>query len=95
MNQPIQVLEHFYTTDFYQVSAFRKTDQLISIYYRIALDGPQQFPIANHPFDFPDGNENAIAFRWVPLAHLTPELVRWRVDKVVVNLLHKQHANAT
>ena len=89
------MLEHFYTTDFYQVSAFRKTDQLISIYYRIALDGPQQFPIANQPFDFPEGNENAIAFRWVPLAELTPELVRWPVDKVVVKLLLKQYAEAT
>ena len=29
----VQVKRHLYTTDFFQQSAFRKTDQLIAIYY--------------------------------------------------------------
>src|SRR6478609_2076845 len=31
----IEVTEHFYTTDFFQQSAFRSADQLISIYYKV------------------------------------------------------------
>lgn len=31
----IQVLQHIYTTDFFQESAFNKADQLISIYYQV------------------------------------------------------------
>jgi 8-oxo-dGTP diphosphatase len=37
----IRVLNHFYTTDFFQPSAFGKKSQVISIYYRVeALEAP-------------------------------------------------------
>jgi ADP-ribose pyrophosphatase YjhB (NUDIX family) len=32
----IDVIEHFYTTDFFQSSAFKPNDQLISVYYKVA-----------------------------------------------------------
>src|SRR5579863_4722029 len=34
-NTEIEVIEHFYTTDFFQVSAFNPHVQVISIYYLI------------------------------------------------------------
>lgn len=87
MNQPVRVVEHFYTTDFFQQSAFRKADQLLSIYYRIALDGPQQFSTSQTPFDFAPGPENAQSFRWISLEKLRTDDVTWPVDKVVVQRL--------
>jgi ADP-ribose pyrophosphatase YjhB (NUDIX family) len=33
LNQPIKNIRHFYTTDFFQVSAFNPNHQIISIYY--------------------------------------------------------------
>ena len=30
----VSIGEHFYTTDFFQISAFNHKDQIISIYYR-------------------------------------------------------------
>ncbi|MEY5043304.1 MAG: hypothetical protein RJA19_531 [Bacteroidota bacterium] len=33
-------VEHFYTTDFFQRSAFRAEDQVVSIYYRVELASP-------------------------------------------------------
>ena len=35
LNLKVDVLEHLYTTDFYQESAFRPGDQIISIYYLV------------------------------------------------------------
>src|SRR5215204_4771864 len=35
LNLQVDVLEHLYTTDFFQESAFRPGDQIISIYYRV------------------------------------------------------------
>ncbi len=37
LNLDIEVLEHFYTTDFFQASAYDNS-QVISIYYRIAAE---------------------------------------------------------
>ncbi|MDP4764480.1 MAG: NUDIX domain-containing protein, partial [Salibacteraceae bacterium] len=54
LNQPVEVLEHFYTTDYFQQSAFRETDQLISIYYKVKLVGAQLFKAKTKPFDFPE-----------------------------------------
>jgi 8-oxo-dGTP diphosphatase len=31
----VEVAEHIYTTDFFQISAFNNKDQIISIYYRV------------------------------------------------------------
>jgi 8-oxo-dGTP diphosphatase len=31
----VEVCEHIYTTDFFQISAFNNKDQIISIYYRV------------------------------------------------------------
>lgn len=90
MEQPIEILNHFYTTDYFQESAFRSTDQLISIYYTVRLVGPQQFAIATRKWHFPEGKEDAHAFRWEPLSTFGPDRVKWPVDKVVAQLLRER-----
>ena len=90
LNQPIEVLDHFYTTDYFQESAFRKTDQLISIYYMVRLKGPQQFSITTRKWDFPHGTEDAHAFRWEPLSTFGAASVKWPVDKVVADMLRNR-----
>ena len=85
LSQQVEVREHFYTTDYFQVSAFRETDQLISIYYKVKLVGELQFEVKTKPFDFPD--ETGTQFevqRWVPIKDLNPNDFRWPVDKLVV-----------
>jgi 8-oxo-dGTP diphosphatase len=83
----IEVLSHFYTTDFFVQSAFRSTDQIISIYYyvrslvftnEIRLD---EFDIENN------GRIEQQQFLWVPLSELKPEMVTFPIDRHVVNLL--------
>jgi ADP-ribose pyrophosphatase YjhB (NUDIX family) len=52
MNLNIEVLEHLYTTDFYQQSAFNPTQQIISIYYLVKALEPIKIKLNEKPFDF-------------------------------------------
>lgn len=88
LNQPIEVLNHFYTTDYFQKSAFRDEDQLISIYYLVKLIEPILFKVKMVPFDFDADHEiKQEVHRWVPIADLSPNDFRWPVDKKVVEML--------
>lgn len=87
--QPIEVIEHFYTTDFFQESFFHENTQLISIFYRIKLLEPIKFKISNKPFDFEmkDGN---FSFRWKSIKNLEENDFTFPVEKYVCKLLKKQ-----
>ena len=93
LNQQIEVISHFYTTDYFQQSAFREEDQLISVYYSVALTGKTGFTTKAKKFDFPDelGNPNEIQ-RWVPIRELMVGDFKWPVDKVVAQRLIEQYA---
>lgn len=78
-----EILSHFYTTDFFQQSAFYKNEQLISVYYLInILNCPEfeHFPLTR----FQPGNHSLI-FYWVDLKNLEIDEVTFPVDKAMVN----------
>ncbi|HQY12896.1 MAG TPA: NUDIX domain-containing protein, partial [Ferruginibacter sp.] len=52
MNLKVEVGDHIYTTDFYQVSAFNPGHQIISIYYFVKALEPITAPLRSFPFDF-------------------------------------------
>lgn len=88
MQAEITELSHFYTTDFFQASAFHKDTQLISVYYRAALKNIESFPakvsiIPNYP-----NNRKTAHFRWFPLSKLTPDNLTFPIDKYVTKLLN-------
>jgi 8-oxo-dGTP diphosphatase len=86
LSQPINVVDHYYTTDYFQQSAFRKEDQLMSIYYRVNLNGHQLFTTKTKPFDFPDQSlVQDEVHRWVNLHELYEADFKWPVDKLVVS----------
>lgn len=74
----IEVLEHFYTTDFYQPSAFDNS-QVISIYYLVAASIPSV--IVNRV-----PNERTY---WMELNKLNADTFSLPIDKIVGNMLHK------
>ena len=78
---------HFYTTDFFQESAFRKGDQIISLYYTFLVADPAAVPTSTEPFDFKrtDGDEEA--FRWLDLSRARAEDVTLPIDRVVLAML--------
>jgi 8-oxo-dGTP diphosphatase len=85
-NAEIEVISHFYTTDFYVKSAFNDS-QLISIYYLVKNVNPLNLNFKTKPYDFDGEGDMLQAFRWVNLADLQPEDVTFPVDQHVVKLL--------
>ncbi|HTB31920.1 MAG TPA: NUDIX domain-containing protein [Bacteroidia bacterium] len=86
-NTQVDVLEHFYTTDFFQVSAFNPHAQVISIYYTLRALSALNISIKQKPFDFEEEKEGAIAFRLIPLKDISEDQFTFPIDKKVAALL--------
>lgn len=88
----VEVLEHIYTTDFFQISAFNNKDQIISIYYKVKAEHHIHIPTQTIPFQFTpeqtaDPNGESEVFRWIEWDALTADAVTLPIDKVVIKLL--------
>ena len=81
--QEVEVLEHFYTTDYFQEARFLPGKQLISIYYLILFKNPEAIQVSAQQFDF-EQEEGAMSFRWIPLDSLSPDDFTLPIDKLVV-----------
>ncbi len=78
--------KHFYTTDFFQQSAFSKHQQIISVYYTLDVDGNAVLPTHEHTITNGDQQET-LRFEWVELENLNENLLTFPIDKVVCRLL--------
>jgi 8-oxo-dGTP diphosphatase len=92
IGQDIEVLEHFYTTDFFQISAFDNNSQIISIYYLVTGSAPFPAVTIDTPFDFkvPEGVTEMEAMRWIPLQAFSQESVTLPIDKVVATMIQQR-----
>jgi 8-oxo-dGTP diphosphatase len=91
-NTQIEVTEHFYTTDFFQVSAFNPHAQVISIYYLIKALSPLHVFIKQKAFDFDEIKEGAISFRQIPANLISEEQFTFPIDKKVASMLKERLA---
>lgn len=85
----IEVLSHFYTTDFFVKSAFNDS-QIISVYYLVKNVQPLNLSFKTKVFDFDGTGDVLQSFRWVKLQDLTTEDVTFPTDRHVVNLLKNE-----
>jgi 8-oxo-dGTP diphosphatase len=85
----IEVMSHFYTTDFFQPSAFNPKAQVISIYYLIKAVKAFTLKTSEKAFDFEEQKEGAISFRWLPIDILSEVDFTFPIDKRVSVLLRK------
>ena len=90
----ITVGDHIYTTDFYQPSAFKAGDQILSIYYYVQAMSLEPLQTRATAFDFSpneiaDKNGQAEHTRWIPLKMLSEEAMSLPIDKIVVATLLK------
>jgi len=85
-NLKIEVIDHFYTTDFYEKSVFNDS-QVISIYYLVKPLEKLNIAIKTSIFDFSDGVEQT--FRWVNLNVLKAKDVTFKTEKKVISILLK------
>jgi 8-oxo-dGTP diphosphatase len=86
----IKVIEHYYTTDFFQVSSFNTHQQVISIYYIVSCNELHKLQTQSSKFNFlpsqiQDKNACAEVFRWIDLVELKEDDLSLPIDKVVVN----------
>jgi len=89
-NTIVEVTGHFYTTDFFQVSAFNPHSQVISIYYLLKATSPLNVPIKQEPFDFDEEKEGAISFRKIPVKTISEEHFTFPIDKKVASMLKRK-----
>lgn len=80
-------LEHFYTTDFFQRSAYRPGDQIISIYYRFRVADVGLVPTHALPAPGSGALHGQERFRWWDLATGRVEDLTLPIDRVVATLL--------
>lgn len=98
MDLNVEVSDHLYTTDFFQMSAFNPAQQIISIYYLAKALEEIKAPLRNKLFDF-DERQMAVyndtgeteTFRFVDWHEFSEESVTLPIDKVVAKLVKQQN----
>lgn len=91
--QEIEVLEHFYTTDYFQPTQFYDDAQLLSIYYLAKFVEPIHFKISDLPFDFELEENGAQSFRWEKIENLEVDKMTFPIDKLVVKMLKEKNSS--
>lgn len=97
MDLEVEVSDHLYTTDFFQMSAFNPEHQIISIYYYVRALEPIRVPLRTKPFDFDEQQLKIYAerketetFRFIDPAQFSEESVTLPIDKVVALLVREK-----
>ncbi|MGH2647166.1 MAG: NUDIX domain-containing protein [Ginsengibacter sp.] len=98
MNLDVQIEEHIYTTDFFQMSAFNPEHQILSIYYFVKALEEITAPLRDKEFDF-DENQMKIynekneieTFRFIDWDHFSAESVTLPIDKIVASVIKEKY----
>ena len=78
-------LRHFYTTSFFQRSAYRENEQIISIYYTFQVQDGTELELAKVPLG--PGFEAGLRIHWLPLTLACVQRITLPIDRVVLGLL--------
>jgi len=94
MDLEVNIAGHIYTTDFFQLSAFNPSHQIISIYYFVHALEPIKVPLRNKPFDFDEAQLKIYektgeieTFRFIPWNEFSEEKITLPIDKVVTGIV--------
>ena len=97
MNLKVEVGEHIYTTDFFQVSAFNPEHQIVSIYYFVQPLEEIKVPLRTKPFDFDEEqlkkyelHKEIETFRFVSWEDLSEETVNLPIEKIVIRMIKEK-----
>ena len=90
LNLEVEVGDHIYTTDFFQMSAFNPQHQIISIYYFVKTLEAISFRLRMVPFDFDEpqlkiyeATGETETFRFIDWKDFSEESVTLPIDKIV------------
>jgi 8-oxo-dGTP diphosphatase len=98
LNLKVEIENHIYTTDFFQISAFNNKDQIVSIYYFAKALEPITAPLRTTPFDFDEQQMRVYketaeteTFRFINWDNFSPNDLTLPIDKVVAALLKDKY----
>ena len=98
MDLEVQIEDHIYTTDFFQMSAFNPRDQIISIYYFVKALEPITVPLRNKEFDFDEDQMKIYmekteieTFRFIDWDNFSTASVTLPIDKIVASILKEKY----
>ena len=93
-----EIGDHIYTTDFFQMSAFRPDDQIISIYYFAKQLEDLKVPVREKQFDFDEkqmeiykNTGETETFRLIDWDDFSDETVTLPIDKIVARMVKSSH----
>ena len=97
MNLEVEVGDHLYTTDFYQVSAFNPAHQIISIYYFAKPLEEITVSLRTKEFDFDEQQMEVYnriqmteTFRFIDWDKFSANTVTLPIDKIVASLVKEK-----
>jgi 8-oxo-dGTP diphosphatase len=79
LNIEIEIINQFYLTDFFQLSAFHENVQIISVYYIVSTKNEERI-IVSKDATFEENKEH---HRWIPIKKLRVEDFTFPIDKIV------------
>lgn len=98
MNLEVEVGEHIYTTDYFQMSAFNSEHQIISIYYFAKALEEIKTPLRNQPFAFDEeqmrvyeATKETETFRLIEWNDFSADAVTLPIDKIVARLVKENY----
>ncbi|HMG66909.1 MAG TPA: NUDIX domain-containing protein [Chitinophagaceae bacterium] len=98
MDLEVEIGEHLYTTDFYQVSAFNPAHQIISIYYLVRPLEEIKVSLRTKEFDFDEQQMETYnktrmteTFRFISWEDFSAERITLPIDKVVASLVKEKY----
>ncbi len=98
MNLKVEIGDHLYTTDYFQMSAFNPEHQIISVYYFAHAQEAITAPLRDKPFDFDaeqlaryEETKEIETFRFVNWEEFSGAQLTLPIDKIVADLVKKKH----
>lgn len=85
MNLEAKQFRHFYTTDFFQASAYNEADQIVSIYYTFKVDDPGCIMDGGPAMGV--GASPGQRFRWLAINGATEAELQLPIDRVVMRMI--------
>lgn len=94
MNLEVEIGDHIYTTDFFQMSAFNPEHQIVSIYYFAKAVEPIKAPLRDTLFDFDEQQMKVYketgeteTFRFIDWNEFSEDSVSLPIDKIVAGMI--------
>jgi ADP-ribose pyrophosphatase YjhB (NUDIX family) len=98
MDLEVEIGDHIYTTDYFQMSAFNPNHQIISIYYYAKALEEIKAPIRNKEFDFDeaqlkvyDSTGETETFRFIDWENFSAGSVTLPIDKIVATMIKEKY----